>query len=195
MPDALVSLNQTYLGKEMANVIGFSNVQEDATWLQTFADDIRSDYTQHVPSAFSDQWFLNNISVSFLSSTAVLYSVDVAFTLGPLQGGNANDPLPTQTALLISTNHLGPRPNRGRTYFSGLTENAIQNGVYFAATVGLFEDLVTDWVEGAGPAGQLAFMRIIRRPSAVFPAYVTNPIDLVVGDTIPATQRRRRLAE
>lgn len=194
MPDALVSCNQTWNGEQVANVLGFSNVQEDASWLQEFADDIRSEWDSNLGTTLSSDWSLDNISVSFISGGVITYSVDVAFTGGALSGSNNGDLSTNQTALLVSLNHIGPKPNRGRVYLCGYTEGELLNGTWIPGATSPSANLIAAFVNGVGPAGSLAFLRIVGRPAANGGLYVSNPVDNVIPRGRPATQRRRRLS-
>ena len=131
--------------------------------------------------------------ISFIAGDQISYSVQVGYTGGPIVGTSNDQGLPTTNALLITLNYVGPRPNRGRVYFGGLPEGSQVDSQWSPSTVNAFENLVQDWVNGIGPSGQLAFLRIFRRPSDVFPTYTSNPVDLVSFSLTPATQRRRRL--
>lgn len=193
MPDALVTLNQTWNQEYAANVLGFSNVQEDTQWLRDFADAIRFSYDANLAPVLSNQHFLEDLSVGFIVGGSIAYSVDVPFTGGPAQGNQAGDVVANQTALLVSTNYIGPRPNRGRVYLCGFTEAEMSDGRWDTGTTQAAFNFIADMVNGIGPQGSLAFLRIVGRPGANGGLYVTNPVDTIVAQPIPATQRRRRL--
>ena len=193
MADALVTMNQTILGKEVKNVLCFNNITEIASDLQDFADNIRSSWEFYVQAFMSDDWVLENITVSFLSTDTVDYSVDVNFTDGTLTGIEQSDVLPTTNALLVSTQYVGVAPNRGRIYFGGLTENNQSDSAWGAGGLFAFRDLVEFWRDGVSIGSGTAFLRILRRPSDVFPSYVSNPVDNVITRLRPATVRGRRL--
>lgn len=194
MPDALVSCNQTWNNEQVANVLGFSNVQEDSAWLQEFADAIRASWDSNLRTTLSSDWSLDNLTVSFISGGTISYSVNVSFTGGPLVGSNNGDLSTNQTSLLISLNYVGPKPNRGRVYLCGYTEGELLNGVWISGATSPSANLIADFVNGIGPSGQLAFLRIVGRPAANGGLYVTNPVDQVIPRGRPATQRRRRLS-
>lgn len=191
MPDAIISLNQTLYGVSAANVVCFNNFEEDETFLQDFADKIRASFAFYATQHMQQFWTLDNITVSFLLSDSVDYSVEVGFTAGALAGELTADGLPGQNALLISTSYVGSRPNRGRIYFMGLTENDTANGGVDSQIVQDFEDMVTDWKTGITVEQSSVFLRILRRPSAVFPTYISNSVSLVSGNPSIRTQRRR----
>lgn len=191
--DAIVTMRQTLLGKAIANVLCFSNMVEDPVDLQDFADNIRSSYSTHIVASLTSSWALDGISVAFIDATSVLYSVDVSFTSGPLAGTNGTDPLPAQTALLVSTARVGVAPNRGRIYLAGFTEASLTNGRFTGAAQTDSQNLVNDWRDGIDIGASQAFLRILRRPSNVFPNYVSAGVEIVSTVGSPATIRNRRL--
>lgn len=193
MTDALVSMNQLILGEPIANVLGFSNVTEDITELQDFADNLRGDWSQHLSSHQSQQWSLENITVSFIDGDHISFSITVDFTAGPLAGDQTQQVLPTTNCLLVSLQYVGPRPNRGRVYFGGFTETEQADSAWISAVLFAARDLVEDYRNGVGIGPSQAFLRIVRRPGPNFPVYVTSPVSEVITRLRPATQRRRRL--
>jgi len=193
MADALITLNQTLGSEYAANVLCFSNVREDENQLQAIADAIRFEYETHVRDVLSTSWSLDSIDVSFLGDTEITYTVNVPFTDGPLAGADPDDILPTQCALLASTSYVGPKPNRGRIYFMGLTENNTEDGVWTAPTIGRFALLVDEFVQGIVSAPDTVFLRILGRPIPdKRPTYISSPVQLATIRGRVATQRRRR---
>lgn len=193
MPDAIVSMNQTVLNQEVKNILCFSNVTEDADELQDFADAIRDSWVSVIDNLHTS-WSLENLTISFLDATSVTYSVDVDFTAGPLGGTNANDPTPTTNSLLIATSYVGPRPNRGRVYFCGLTEVDTNDGLWVTGVAVEFRNLVQEWADGVAVTGNTYFLRILRRPNPPeWDTYTSNPVTGTSLKSVPATQRRRRI--
>lgn len=193
--DALVTLNQKLKNEVVANVLAFSNVQQEAGWLTDFADQIRLHFVSYLIDLLSDEWSMENITVGFINGAQVEYSVDVDFTLGELFGQAGGETLPTTVALLVSTAYIGPRPNRGRIYFAGMVEQNCINGIFSPGLVTAAEEMVEAMANGINVPGGNPFLRIMGRPNLNRPNYVSNPIDLVTGRDIPATQRRRRLQQ
>lgn len=191
MPDVIVTVNQTYVNEAFANVLCFNNFIEDETFLQEFADVFRASYVDSVEAEMSESWILENIDVSFLLSDSIDYTVKVDFTDGPLTGGSMGDALPPNAPLLISTSFVGSRPNRGRIYFSGLPESAQNNGIYSTGARAPFETLVTVWKDGLPTSEGSHFLRILRRPSMVFPSYVSSAVSFVTSTGGAKNQRRR----
>lgn len=191
MPYAIVSLNQRLYDKSQANVTAWSNVQEDSSWLQEFADAIRESANDNWDNVMVTDWFLDNITVSFVEGDHISYSVDVEFTLGNLQGNELGGGMPGGSALLISTSFTGARPNRGRIYFSGLPEDRQSDGFWTTATKNTLRSLVQEWRDGLNVAGINTSLQIARRPSDVYPSYVFNPVQFVTGTEAVRSQRRR----
>lgn len=192
MADTIVVANQTLFGEYCANVFCFSNIVQDIPSFQTFADNFRASWAAGFAGAQTNQWTLESLTFQVIDVDSVVYSIELSFTSGPLVGGQAAEALANQTSLLVSTLYVGAKPNRGRTYLLGLTETSLVNGLFSASVVASAEALVQDFVDGTDDGNGLCFMRILRRPSNVFPAYVSSPISSVIGRNNPATQRSRR---
>lgn len=193
MTDALVTLNQTSQGEITANVLGFSNVEEDTDWLQDFADEIATHWNTYLSDVTSASHTLNNITVAFISDDHISYSIDVDFTGGPVVGTDPADVTANQNCVLVSLGYVGPRPNRGRVYFGGMTEGDMLDGVWIGNALSGPRNFIDAMVSGVGPGGQLAFLRIIGRPNDNRPNYVSSPVSTVTVGGRVATQRRRRL--
>lgn len=192
MADAFVICNQTIDTKYAANVLAFSNVTEDPDQLQSMADQMRSYWNDAVVAHLSEKWSLDSITVAFIEGGIISFSVDVPFTLGVLQGVNTSDILPTQTCMLVSTSYVGAKPNRGRVYFGGLCENNTTDNVWNSSVITDFENLVEGWRDGLDQPPDTVFLRIMGRPNATRPTYLSSPVDIVTGRGRIATQRRRR---
>ena len=193
MPLGIVTLNQTFYGKYMANVLCFDNVQEDITWLQEFADAIRESADDRWDNLCDTQWTLDNITVSFIEGDHITYSVDVDFTAGDLQGNFPGDGASPGTAMLMATRYVGPAPNRGRIYFTGFSETVVGNGVWTNGALAEMKLLVEEWVTGYTIQGTNTSLQILRRPSDKFPTYVANPAQTVNRRDFTRSQRRRNL--
>lgn len=189
--DVTVVANQTFLGQIVQNVMVFGNLTTDPTDLQEFADNYRAYWSSLVAPLQNVNWRMDNLTFIFNESLPI-WSTTLDFSLGVLQGGSANDPLPTQVSLLVSTKYVGIPPNRGRVYFAGLTEGSVTNGIFNVGAYGQCEALVQQWIDGVDlPVGN-AFLRIARRnPNGTIA--VTSPAQIAIGRDIPAIQRRRRI--
>lgn len=192
MADVLVTSKQTLFGEDIENVLCFGNLVDSPTILQAFADSFRQSYVDFFVNSLVNEWVLRSLVFSFIDATQVLYSIEYNFTDGILTGTNLADNLIAQSCLLVSTQRQNTAPNRGRVYLGGVSDAGLSAGLFTQATVDAAEDLVQSWVDGLDIGGSLAQLRILRRPSAKFPSFVSNPIDSVIGRLNPATQRRRR---
>lgn len=195
MADVLVTLNQTSQGQVMQNVICFSNMTETNADLQALADQLRANYAANVLSLQSTSWSLDSIDVGFIDGDTISYTVNVPFTLGPLVGTGSGERQANQLALMVRLVSVGPKPNRGRIYFGGLTEGSLEDGLWLASHGQSFENIVDFWIAGFALDSTTVFLRICRRPSNVFPSYVTNGIDFAQAELVPTTQRRRRIGQ
>lgn len=193
MSDAIVRLNYQLENKQGANVLCFNNMIESPTFLQSFADAIRASLVLYVDQFWVDKMVLNNITVSFIDATSVTYSVDVDFTDGPLTGSAVDDTLAPQLALLTSLDYIGPKPNRGRIYWYGFGEQQITDGSWNSTIRTAFSDMVNSWVGGIAHGEGTNFLRILRRPSDIFPNYVSSPVSAVRVTRYARTQRRRSI--
>lgn len=194
MADGTVVLNQRLLAQTLQNVLVFSNIPTDEPGRQSMADGLRTSFAGTIPQTErSNNWQLENVTFIYNDSLPI-YSVDVDFTLGPYVGSDAANNLPLQVALLVKTAIVAAPPNRGRTYFGGLTTAAINDSAEFGSThiqscVDFLEDLA-DGISYTGGAG-VAYLRIARRDAAGT-IIASNPVESITGDANPATQRRRR---
>lgn len=193
MPLAIVSLNQTLYNEPIKNITAWDNVEEDSTWLQEFADKIRESANNNWDNQMVNNWRLDDITVSFIEGDHISYSVNVSFTQGDLVGNVLTDGMPGGSCILISTSFTGPKPNRGRIYFSGAGEGAQSDGQWDGAVMTAMKALVEEWAAGFLIQGITTSLQILRRPSAVFPLYVANPVQLVSRRDFTRSQRRRNL--
>ncbi len=192
MADVIVTANQSLYGKYAANVFCFNNLVNDATRLQTFADNFRAEWATHLAGGQHINWSLDSLTFSFIDGASIDFSLTVGFTSGPLNGSNAVDESVAQTALLVSNAYIGSRPNRGRTYLMGFTENSLTDGLFSQSLRDAAELFMEALIAGISDGVGDAFLRILRRPSSVFPVYTSNPVDTCTAQVSPASQRRRR---
>jgi hypothetical protein len=193
MADVIVTSNQRLFNKPVKNVLCFGNLVDDPVILQTFANSFRASYVQHINNFLATEWSLDNLTFSFIDATTVLYSVTYDFDLGVLVGGNTADNIAAQTALLVSTQRQNTKPNRGRVYIAGVTDQHLANGLFVQSVLDAAENLVDQWRTGLDIGGSTSNLRILRRPSASFPNYVSNGVDSVIPRPSPAVQRSRRI--
>lgn len=192
MPDGQIVFNQRWQGQEMRNVTTWSNLPTDLTEAQSLADAIRQTFSVNAPPAeWHNGWTLYSLTFVY-NDSAPIFSIELPFTLGAFTGGNAGDPLPAQIAQLVSLKYIGPPPNRGRIYFAGGVENSLSGGQFTVGNVSIRVDLVQAWADGVAFSGGSAFLRIGRKNEFGI-LTLSSPVNSVIGEPIPATQRRRRV--
>lgn len=191
MPYALVTLNQTLFNQYQANVLCFSNIQEDDSWLQGFADEIRDLANSYLDDHMVTNWTLDNITVAFIDGDHISYSVQVDFTSGNLQGNVITDGMPGSSCMLASTSFVGPAPNRGRIYFSGFSELTQTDGQWDTSVRQDVDAFVSGLRAGITVDNITAVLQICRRPSDVFSTYSFNPVQNVNVQAYTRAQRRR----
>lgn len=193
MADGFMILNQVLFGEAVKNVLAFSNMAYSPDDVKEWADNFRGDWDNELTQYLSTSWSMDTLTFVF-NPGPNQFSVEQDFSLGTLTGTVSTDALPNQTSLLVSTQYVGPRPNRGRVYFAGLGENNLTQGLFTVAAVTAFENAVDKWASiGVNGAAGTIFLRIARR-AANGSILTSNPVDVAIGREIPATQRRRRRA-
>ena len=193
MGDVLVAVRQTLANEEIVNVLGFSNVSEDEDELQDLADEIRESWANELATNLSIDWQLDDIKVSFIDNDHISHSTIITPSLGPLEGLDPGDILPTQSCLLTTFSYAGVKPNRGRSYLAGYTEAGTLDGVWLGGLrVGATQHY-QGMVDGLNIGNTVAFLRIVGRPNDTRPNYVTNPITSIGTHGPVRTQRRRSL--
>lgn len=197
MTDATVVWNQRLRGEIIQNVTVWSNMPTDEAGRQSFVDVARLTWiSSGVLNRYIADWTLDSVTFVYNDSLPS-FSITVPFTDGPLDGDAPVGGTINQACLLVSTQRIGPPPNRGRIYFGGLSEAGIgASGFWAQAYIDDFEDLVNQWVDGVtySQGANTAFLRIARR-NAQGELTVTNPIDTIVARRNPAVQRRRRIGQ
>lgn len=191
MADGTIIFNQRWQGQRIKNVTVWSNIPTTPTDRQSLADSLRGIWNSNLGSDMSDGWSLDSVTY-FYNDSAPVFSVEVPFTPGPLVGGSAGNDLPSQVALLLSTQINGPPPNRGRFYLSGMTEfanNAV--GQWEQSPRDNARGMLEVWAGGVSYVTNSAFLRIARR-NALGIITLSSPVETVIPRANPATQRRRR---
>lgn len=194
MANFQVVLDQVLGSETVKNVTYWQLPDNQATTLQTFADNLRGTYlTPAVQSLLHTSWVLNSLTVRQMDGAGA-FSQLITFGLGPLTGGHVGNPMPTQMALLVSTGFLGSKPNRGRIYFAGLTEESNNAaGTVLSGTADTFQTMVEVWRDGVATGAGNAFLRIARPNFTLNNWTLNNPVESVIARVIWAGQRRRRV--
>lgn len=191
MANFQMRLDQRLLGEAIYNITYWELPADDSVTLQEFADGIRASYVTHVEPYLSNDWSIEGITVRQMDGAGA-FSFPQPFTSGTLVGGSASNNLPLFNALLVSTGYIGPRPNRGRVYFGGVTEGSNDtDATWLGPDLQAFVDLVTAWKDGISTTAGSAFLRIVRPDFTLNSWTLSSPIDTVIGRTNAATMRSR----
>ena len=185
---------QRFLGQEVRNVYHYETTHESlsAAQLQELADDIRAAWVSAVGAVNqSNDWSLYGISTRRVD-VAGIPGIDVGFTSGALAGTATNESLPSQIAMLAHGVAYVAKPNRVRTYLSGLVENHLSDGIWASAAMtarlNLMNALDTLTIDG------VSWERVSVEWNLAHTAVVEwNQMFTYFVSEVPATQRRRRI--
>lgn len=187
-----VVMKQRLFNEEVRNtfhVVGGDATQTNA---QGIIDYFRSMWDTHLKTALTVNWNLYAASAKELDVVSNP-TIDYALTAGQLNGTNINNQMPNQTALLVSWLALTARPNRGRTYLAGLTEDVNGSSGQWTGTA---TTAALAWANGMlavstpYPGLGMAVTRV-SKPSGVLVG--SNLIDSARIAAVPATMRSRRI--
>jgi hypothetical protein len=192
MPNFQVTYNQDLMGKEVLNVCNWQLADNTDTYIAAFVESLRASYATHVQAYLSDDWSLESFTLRQMDG-GLPFTTEVVPASGAIAGSATAGFLPSTVAMLVSTVYVGGRPNRGRVYFAGLTEQHQDNSAWSVATTNAFRDLVQAWADGLVVAGGNAFLRIARMDYPANNWALNNPVNNVIARTNPASQRKRRL--
>lgn len=193
MANVQVVLKFSQYGQDVLNVTNWQFAQYSDAYIQSFVDSLRSSLVANWQTEATSSITFTGVQTRLFDGLGP-YTVDKDPTLGPLQGADAVQALPTQVALLVSTLYSGPRPNRGRIYFGGLGENHQVDSQWEATVLASYEALVTQWANGLTVTGGNAFLRIARVDFANNVWLADSPVETIIARPRPATIRNRRLA-
>jgi len=186
-----VTLNQTMGSVVMANVLDYATSGDPTTSdIQALVDAIRAAYVANIQAILSNTWTLESADVRQVNITnqpTVAYS----FTSGALSGSSAADPFPSNTSALISKAADTVKPNRGRMYVGGITENGAAGNVLVPTNVGLLQDFADDLLDIEAPAGFFWDLAIGRWSATGLLKDSWNEASTFVARSLLATQRRR----
>lgn len=196
-----VSLLQRWLAQEVRNILYYETAQESLSTaqLQELADDIRAVHVTHWPAASrSNDWQLYGIGVRRVDAEGYP-GIDVGFTAGALAGTSTAENVPTQIALLVHGVSYVQKPNRVRSYWAGVTEGQIVDGIMNAAVQGfglaLAQNLDSLTIDGQAWERVSVQWAMSEDTPPQRLGYVSdwNVIDTYFVTSVPATQRRRRI--
>jgi len=189
-----IILEQRSQGSRIQNVMVFDDIPENAADRLEVADAIRQAYEDEGISVHcATSWEIFGVTFRY-NATFPAFSVLVPFTGGPLNGVQSASQA-NQVALLVSTQFVGQTPNRGRVYFGGLAETALDNdGQFGSLAVNDFVALVEGFRDGIAYSG-ISGNATLRIATRSFAGTITtnNPVESVLGVTNPSTQRKRRV--
>lgn len=165
----------------------------DSEW-QDIADEIRADYVAELQASLSSDWEFYGIDYRIVD-TAGLLTFQKTPTSGTLAGTHASDSVATQVALLVSVKGTTTKPNRARTFLSGMVEITLVNSKWTTNIRNACQDFI-DLQSVLNAAGTNDLQRVAAQWNSGHTQVVaTNNIagDASVASEIPATQRRRRI--
>lgn len=191
MANVSITTVQDLAGEEITNVYYMGGDVDIITHGQAIADAFRDAYINHLQFHMSVDWTLTRIDIRDLD-VAGQPSIPFVPTGGTIAGTNLGNRLANQTALLISPRTNTPRPNRGRKYFSGLTEASFGNGVFDQAPVDAGVAFINELIGTLSAIGSDNALLLARVDPTTGLITAANVVSVVVGTTNPATRRSRR---
>jgi hypothetical protein len=148
------------------------------------------DIIMQEPLAFTDAYSYTGATFYDLEAPGVPGTF-LTVTGGAVPGTSAADPQAGQIAFLVNFWAASVRPNRKRTYFAGMAEDTITDGLWGPTQVTRFQTVADDLLDFDASLGS----------DAVFSTVWYDPIGEVLwannltqarAQNVPATQRRRR---
>lgn len=191
MANVEVRANQTSHGVPIYNIMNWQLPDTSALTYQEMANTLRAQWDTHIADSFHASWSLNSVTFREFDGGAP-FSTEVGFSSGPLAGTGLGEALPRQTALLVSLQYNGGRPNRGRQFYGGLSENAWDGTEWDATTAA---DFLAFWgvcIGGFTLSAGNAFPRIARKDLVSNTWVLNNPIEAAIVRPYASTQRGRR---
>lgn len=169
----------------VANVLWFDQSNTGEGGLQDVADQIGAAYVSELGPQISDELALIDCLVRVFNGGAPFSQV-VQPAAFPAVGAQDNQDVPRNVALLLSTSHNGPRPNRGRVYIPGMTEAQWDGDGWTSAAVAAavaFGDALMAVSDATW---------VVARPNYDANTAVGHAVDATVVRTLPGSQRGRR---
>lgn len=196
MPIYRVNVNQELLGQSIMNVFYYQTTDTlDSSQLQEVADDIRTAWATFDASAgLAADWMLTGATFRQVD-VPNLPEVTVTPLAGPLVGSAASQPMATQVALLVRGQANSPFPRRVRTYLAGLTEGALDDGIWNTTAAQAASQLIAlDMDEIVAGNDQLERVSVRLGDEGSGEQVVAfNRVTFYDVTQVPATQRRRRI--
>lgn len=164
-----------------------------AEWVD-IVDEIRADIVAEIDNHLSDEWAFYAIDYRIVD-TAGLLSFEAVPTSGLVAGTAVGESLATQVAMLVGVKGDTVKPNRARTYLSGLTVGSVVDSLFIAAARAAAETFI-DLQTVLNSGGTNPLQRVAAQWNSSHTQVVaTNNIAgaASVASIVPATQRRRRI--
>jgi len=174
MADIQAALKYAIGAEEYFNVTNWQLPDADQTTLEEFVDALRQSFVDNIVTNWSNAFSFLGVNIRVFDGGGA-FSTFVAPTAGTLSGTSASQIYATQIALMVSLASNTERPNRGRVYFTGLTEGDALNNAWSQPVVDNFVALTQEWVDGLTVTGGEAALLIAR------PDYSSNVFTAVRG--------------
>jgi hypothetical protein len=191
-----VTHKMRWLGQEVRNVYYYETIDAEPSALEwdDIVDEIRGDFDSLLKTILSQQWAFWGIDYRVVSSPGLL-SFEALPTAGELVGTSATDDVATQVALLISVKGVTTKPNRARTYLSGMTQGQVNDSLFAAGVRADAEEFI-DMQSVLNAAGVNELQRVAAEWNNGHTQVVAS--NNIAGraskaSLVPATQRRRRI--
>ncbi len=191
MANVQVVLNQNQLGVPILNIMNWQTPDATTQTLQELVDGIRDAFATHVIDSYHNAWSMTSATVRVFDG-APPFTTEFPFTAGVLNGISVSQALPRQSALLVSLAQVGPRPNRGRQFYGGLSEGAWDSSSWNPVTQQDFVDMWSGFIAGIATTNGTCFPRIARVDHANNVWELDNPVETAVVRPYASTQKGRR---
>lgn len=185
MANVQVTLNQTLYSEDMFNVMNWQTPDTSSNTLQSLANGIAATIQARILDSLATDWALNSISMRVFDG-APPFTTEFLPSTGILNGTGLTSALPPTNALLVALSYTGPRPNRGRQYYGGLTEGAWDGQVWNPVTLTDMEDMWSDFITGVTTASGLCFPRIARVDYVANTWTLDSPVEQAIARSKPS---------
>lgn len=172
-------------GRPVANVLWFDVDSPYSADLQSVVDQVGAAYTTNLLGHMTGNLTLIDCLVRIWDGDGP-FSAAMQPAVFPETGNGTGQAVPANVALLISTSHAGPRPNRGRIYIPGLEEVDWDGDSWNATMTGLAEAFADDLM--AIPEGAFS----IARPNVATNTAIGHRVHEAVVRGFAGSQRGRR---
>jgi len=180
-----VLCRQLWQGVEVANVLCFDQANVTEGGIQNTLDQLAELWLETMATKQSLNWSLVNFLVRvFDGGDPFTVSFDTPDT--PLTGTADSPDLPRNVSLLISTSHVGPRPNRGKIHVAGMTESSWDGDSFDAPTTAVADG----FAEGLTMLADTTF--VVSRRNSLANTAISHGIDSWLVRGGPGSQRGRR---